>query len=112
MNIRLNTTPVCLVKNQTLSVTDAKGSLINCHRGALWITQDNDRRDIVLMSGESFTFDRDGQAIVSAMDDSSVELLPPSHPRLADTVVGHRAGRAYTSRAAALGWDRRSELSH
>lgn len=112
MNIRLNTTPVCLVKNQTLSMTDAKGSLINCHRGALWITQDNDRRDIVLTPGESFTFDRDGQAIVTALDDSSVEVLPASLPRPAGNVFGHWTERAYPARATAPTWSRRTELSH
>src|SRR5215207_879876 len=31
---------------------------IECLGGTLWITQDGDRRDIILGSGESFTFDR------------------------------------------------------
>ena len=59
MNIRLDTAAVCLTKDQALALTDAQGSLISCQRGAVWITQDNDRRDIVLMPGESFTFDRE-----------------------------------------------------
>ena len=33
MNIRLNTTPVCLAKSQAVTVCQAKGSLISCRRG-------------------------------------------------------------------------------
>ncbi len=112
MNIRLDTAAVCLVKDQALALTDARGSLISCQRGAVWITQDNDRRDIVLTSGESFTLDREGEAIVSALDDSSVEVLPAPLPRLAGTVVRPRTERAYPSWADAPTWGRRSEPSH
>ena len=89
MNIQLNTTPVCLVKDQTLSLTDATGSLISCHRGALWITQDSDLRDIVLTTGESFTLDREGPAIVSALLDSSVEMLPSPQHGIIDRLFIH-----------------------
>lgn len=74
MNIRLNTSPVCLAKSQAVTLTDAKGSLIRCLSGGLWITQDHDPRDIVLEPGESFTIDRAGPAIVWALAQSSVEM--------------------------------------
>lgn len=74
MNIRLNTSPVCLAKSQAVTLTDAKGSLIRCLSGGLWITQDHDPRDIVLEPGESFTIDRAGPAIVWALAPSSVEM--------------------------------------
>lgn len=87
MNIHLNATPVCLAKNQALILTQAKGSLISCRRGSLWITQDDDQRDIVLAAGESFTLDRNGPAIVWALAASSVEMLPAQPPRLIGTTV-------------------------
>ena len=43
--------------------------------GAIWITQDGDRRDIVLARGEAFDFDRDGDALLSAFDDSRYLVL-------------------------------------
>jgi hypothetical protein len=76
MNVRLNTPPVCLAKSQAVTLTDAVGSEITCLGGALWITQDEDPRDIVLQSGESFTLDRKGPAIVWALAASSVEMVP------------------------------------
>ena len=48
---------------------------IECLGGTLWITQDGDRRDIVLQAGDSFTFDRPGDALISALDDSRFLLM-------------------------------------
>jgi hypothetical protein len=76
MNIRLNTSPVCLAKSQAVTLTDARGWEIKCLGGGLWITQDRDQRDIVLEAGESFTIDRGGPAIVWALAASSVEMNP------------------------------------
>ena len=80
MNIRLNTSPVCLAKSQAVTLSDAKGLQIRCMAGGLWITQDRDPRDIVLEAGESFTLDRRGPAIVWALAPSSVEMLPARQP--------------------------------
>ncbi len=81
MNIRLNTSPVCLAKSQAVTLTDAKGSQIRCLSGGLWITQDRDPRDIVLAPGESFTLDRVGPAIVWALAPSSVEMRAAERQR-------------------------------
>lgn len=90
MNIRLNTTPVCLAKRQGVTLTKARGSEVRCLRGDLWITQDGDQRDIVLRAGESFTLDRRGPAMVWALSDASVELLPARRlPMLAHAAGGH-----------------------
>lgn len=51
------------------------GRSVECLSGSLWITQDGDRRDIVLGPGEAFAFDRRTDALLSAFDDSRyVEL--------------------------------------
>ena len=81
MKVHLNTTPVCLAKNQMLSLTEARGSVIRCRRGSIWITQDHDARDVVLSAGESFRLEREGRSIVWALADASVELLPAKQPQ-------------------------------
>lgn len=54
----------------------AKGSLlslgqgqveIGCESGSIWITQDNDPRDVVLGRGETFVSDRPGTVLVYAL---------------------------------------------
>lgn len=97
MEIRSNASPVCLGKNQALSLFDAKGSQISCRQGELWITQDHDLRDIVLEPGQSFTLDRDGAALVSAMAPSSVQLrVPTAGPRGLSGTLARWLGRRAT----------------
>ena len=65
--------------------TLAKGTLRHLHgergrrveviSGTLWITQDGDLRDIILAGGQAFDFDREGDAILSAFDDSRYLVL-------------------------------------
>lgn len=56
------------------------GRRVEVLSGAIWITQDGDRRDIVLRGGEAFDFDRDGDALLSAFDDSRYLVLEASRP--------------------------------
>jgi hypothetical protein len=60
---------------------------VECLSGALWITQDGDSRDIILAPGDSFSFDRIGDALISALEDSRFLLLEAcpaqdGHPEL------------------------------
>ena len=59
----------------------AQGRRVECLSGSLWITQDGDRRDIVLAAGEAFEFDRRGEALLSAFDDSRYLLLDACPPQ-------------------------------
>jgi hypothetical protein len=54
------------------------GRRVEVVSGTLWITQDGDLRDIVLGAGEAFDFDRRGEALLSAFDDSRYLVLDPS----------------------------------
>ena len=74
MNIQLSQSDICLSKRQMLSLANGAGVRIEARSGAVWVTQDHDRRDIVLRPGESFTLDGRGQAIVQAFEASRVRL--------------------------------------
>ena len=110
MNISLNTAAVCLAKDQMLSLINARGSLINCSRGALWITQDHDLRDIELSPGQSFTLDRDGVAMVSALVDATVELLPAQRFQANSTTVQHQATHPRAPTASRPTWGGLAQL--
>ena len=56
-----------LGKGALLRIADARGRGIAVFGGSVWITQHEDRRDIFVEGGESFTFDRPGLAIVQAL---------------------------------------------
>jgi hypothetical protein len=66
--------PAYLMRRQTFNMHTRKGQRIECRTGQLWITQDGDSRDVILGSDESFTLDRSGHTLVSALEDASFVL--------------------------------------
>jgi hypothetical protein len=62
----------------TLQLDDAEGTVIAVESGCLWVTMENDTRDIILMPGMRFEVDRSGRTIVAAEEDSRFGLLEPS----------------------------------
>ena len=60
-------------------VPDAAGVEIGCAKGSLWVTLDNDPRDIVLEAGETFATGEHRRALVYAFRSSTVELRDAQH---------------------------------
>jgi hypothetical protein len=69
-----------LRKGEIRRVRNGLGQRIESLSGSLWVTIDNDPRDIVVGPGEGFSVDRDGDALISAMDDSQFVLLDALEP--------------------------------
>jgi len=64
----------------TLQLDDAEGTVIAVENGCLWITMENDSRDIVLAPGMRFEIDRSGRTIIAAEEDSRFGLAPADCP--------------------------------
>jgi ferric-dicitrate binding protein FerR (iron transport regulator) len=58
-------------------IVDGQGTRVACLADSVWITQEGDRRDIVLTAGESFRIERSGLTLVMALGDAAIALLPP-----------------------------------
>ena len=69
-----------LAKGQLRHLPACVGRVVECLSGSIWITQDGDRRDVVLGPGEAFAFDRRTGAILSAFDDSRYVVLDACVP--------------------------------
>ena len=80
MNSLIQATPLSLPKGGISVQSDAFGSQIRCEQGVLWVTQDNDTRDIVLAAGESFQPDRKGTVLVYALERASLSWGPAATP--------------------------------
>jgi hypothetical protein len=75
MHIELSAGAVKLAPNQTLRVLDGAGSTVCAVEGAVWITEENDPRDIVLEAGKCYRLMREGVAILNSLSgEASVSL--------------------------------------
>lgn len=77
MSKTITLVPVALHPSRSLDLRDGKGTVISVRSGTVWITQADDTRDIFLKPGQSFTVDRGGLTLVSAMGGpASITILP------------------------------------
>lgn len=60
---------------ECLKLRATRGDRVTCCAGTVWITHENDPRDIFLRAGEHFTFRGDGLAVVSAESGMKGEWL-------------------------------------
>jgi hypothetical protein len=74
MTPRTQRLSLSLPKMAVFTLPDAHEVDIECTRGALWITLDHDRRDIVLAPGERFCSDSHRRALVAALEASCVRF--------------------------------------
>jgi hypothetical protein len=104
MNIRFGRAQLHLERREVIRLHDPRGARVECIRGALWITQNSDRRDYFLAANDALTLDRPGLALIHAQEPSEVVLSEPApSPRLRQ-----RFGRAFVAalRAAGKGFAR------
>jgi hypothetical protein len=79
-----------LAPRALLDIPDISGTQVTCRRGSLWITLDNDPRDIVLEAGESFFSTEHRRALLYALQPSVVHMR---FVAAADTAPGIAAAR-------------------
>ncbi len=70
-------TPVYLKERESLRIADGGGREVKCLRGHLWITQEGDREDRVIDSGESFVLNRSGLSLVTALRGPALLVVQP-----------------------------------
>ena len=85
-----------LAPGELVKLDGARGTALRVTRGVLWITLENDLRDIVLAAGDTFTIDREGLTLVEAQGAASVCVLA----RHADEVRGRTQRPSLAARAA------------
>ena len=64
-----------LSSGELVRLDGARGTTLRVTRGALWITLENDTRDIVLTAGDSYTIDRGGLTLIEAQGSAAVCVM-------------------------------------
>ena len=72
---------VDLRRGRILRLPDGRGTTVAACAGAVWITEQGSRRDVLLTPGQSFTLARAGLALVQAVRDASVLVDPARDDR-------------------------------
>jgi len=85
MNIKANTARLALPRWDTVTLDGARGALVRCLEGGLWITQDGDGNDHVVAAGGSFRVDRDGVVVMQATRAAQLVIESPD-----EVVLPHR----------------------
>jgi hypothetical protein len=63
------------MKNRDLMrIVDGRGTVVHVREGAVWITQEGDRRDYYVPARGSFRLTRDGLTLISAIGSASVAV--------------------------------------
>ena len=79
-----------LAARRLFDIPDAAAVQIRCTAGTLWITLDNDQRDIILAPGESFSTGEHRRALLYALEPAAFALSAPQprgHAGLARSVA-------------------------
>jgi hypothetical protein len=85
--------PIALEQRTLLNIRDGGGLTVLCLKGMIWLTQQNDVRDIVLSAGESFTLDRPGLALLYALRPACATILGAAPGLGRVTSLGGAAGQ-------------------
>lgn len=93
-NHRWTCTTVRLAREGLLSIDDGRGLHLKVAAGAVWLTQQDDRRDVVLREGESFVIDRPGRTPVQALDSSELRLDAANDTRYSTDSIHRLKGLA------------------
>ena len=74
MRIELKTGALRMTRGQTLRVLDGAGSTVTAANAAVWITEENRPRDIVLEPGSCYRLSNRGVAVIEALGSASVSF--------------------------------------
>ena len=93
-----------LARDELVKLDGARGTTLRVTRGTLWITLEDDTRDVVLKAGDAFTIDRGGLTLVEAQGRATVCVMgrpidevhvrphePATHARIGNWLRSFRA---------------------
>lgn len=77
MSKTINLVPLALQPGKSLDIRDGAGTVVSVRSGIVWVTQADDKRDIFLKAGETFTVSKPGLTLVAALGGpAAITLLP------------------------------------
>jgi hypothetical protein len=81
-----------LTRSSVLRVEDGRGILVYVWEGELWLTEDGERQDRIVRGGEWHRLERNGAALLYALQRTVVTLTAPEPVDFARRILLQRAG--------------------
>ena len=91
----MNVRRIRIGRGDLVLIRDGSGAVVSIDRGVAWVTQERDRRDVLLEVGDAFRLDRAGVAVVSAAVPAELTVSPAAGASLPMIETSARAARAY-----------------
>ena len=77
MRLLLGQSKLALERDQLVSLRGGKGVRVACLTGALWITQEHDKEDVILEPGQSLVVDQPGLTVIMALGSATLRVCEP-----------------------------------
>lgn len=77
MNLCIEDSRLSLLRGQVVGLRAAKGARLRVLRGALWVTQEGDRRDVLLRTRQDIALERGGATVLHALKATRLRFEPP-----------------------------------
>ena len=77
MRLLLGQSKLALERDQLMSLRGGKGVRVACLTGALWITQEQARDDVILEPGQSLVVDHPGLTVIMALGSATLRVCEP-----------------------------------
>ena len=74
MNLNLDHPTLALDAGEVVSLDNVAGTRISARLGALWVTCEDSRKDVILAPGESVVVTRGGRTVVQALQPAFMTL--------------------------------------
>jgi len=77
MRLLLGQSKLALERDQLMSLRGGKGVRVACLTGVLWITQEQDKEDVILEPGQSLVVDHSGLTVIMALGSATLRVCEP-----------------------------------
>jgi hypothetical protein len=84
-----------LARGDIMRIEDGRGMRVHVREGAVWITQEGDRRDYYISAGGSLRLTRDGRTVIAAVRHASIAVTSPDEP--GENTLGSRLARIWAA---------------
>ena len=95
-------TVVVLTAREAMTLPNVRGATLRVTKGTVWLTQEHDRKDVVLRKGDNWVVEKDGATVVEAQDNATFCIVGREAAALRLSTHARRSTGLWSALAAML----------